>query len=226
VKRSSRRLHRRILQTTVAVPLTFAPLFGCSERDSATSAKRPALESVSDEDLRAEIGRLQSATDTKRIIDSIEELRSDTSPASIPFLAPFIRHPDEQVALAAVEAIEFLSIATTDGIPVLSEALESNVSPTVKRRIVEALYEQRTEVGGGMVLVEPLIGVLESDPDPMVRVDAARHIGALGEVEAIPALRKRLDAEKDDRVRQSVDWAIRYLRDETGEPPPSFAPPA
>jgi HEAT repeat protein len=126
------------------------------------------------------------------------------------------------VAITAVETIEFLAIATTDGIPVFSQALTWELPSGVKKRIVEALYEQRTEVQDEMPVAEPLLLVLAREADPEVRLEAARYLGALGEVEAIPGLRKRLDGEKDDRVRQTIDWSIRYIRDETAEGPPEF----
>jgi aminopeptidase N len=52
------------------------------------------------------------------------------------------------------------------------------------------------------------------DPDPLLRIDAVRALGELGDPKARPALRDRLDSDLDPRVRRRIREAIRDL----GEP--------
>lgn len=211
---------RRTLRL-LTLPLALGAIVACSdywEREPVP----PSLETVKDVNLRPEIAKLQAAQTSEQIKEAIDWLRLETDPQSIPFIVPFIRHADTAVALQAVETIEFLAITTTDGITVFSEALTWKLPSVVKSRIVEGLYEQRTEVPEAMPVAAPMLLVLEREPDPEVRLEAARYLGALGEVEVIPGLRERLQGEKDDRVRQTIDWSIRYIRNETSEGPPSF----
>ncbi|HXX70088.1 MAG TPA: HEAT repeat domain-containing protein [Polyangiaceae bacterium] len=54
---------------------------------------------------------------------------------------------------------------------------------------------------------------LLDDSDPIVRIDVARAVGELGDVNARPALRERLELELDARVRRRIREALRDLAD-------------
>jgi HEAT repeat protein len=209
----------------VILPLAIGPIVSCSDR--CTREPDPlSLESVKDLNLRQELADLRAAQTSEQIKQALDVLRSETDSQSIPFIMQLFRHPDPDVAITAVETVEFLAIATPDGIPAFSEALTWDLPSAVRKRVVEALYEQRTETDDDMEVATPLLAVLERDPDPLVRIDAVLYIGSLGAVDAAEPLRKRLDAEKDDRVRQTIEWAIRFLRDETTDGPPKFDAPS
>lgn len=228
----------RVAPWLTALPLVVGPMLACSDRDdrgamsreaashevavATRSASPPPLDSITDAALRTDIGALGSAQGKDATIEAIETLQIQTDPLSIPFLQPFIRHADPDVAEKAVEAIEFLAIATQDGIPVFSEALTWDVSPRVRKRLLQALYEQRTELEDESSLARPMLGVLRHDSDPLVRVDAVEYAAAVGNSAIIPELQTQLDREPDDRVRQAIEWSIRFLRNETSDPPPRF----
>lgn len=235
----------RVAPWLTALPLFVGPVLACSDRGEGGAAGReaashevavatqpskppgpPPLDSIADESLRADIAALGSVQGKDATIEAIDTLQLQTDPLSIPFLQPFIRHADPDVAEKAVEAIEFLAVATQDGIPVFSEALTWDVSPRVRKRLLQALYEQRTELEDESSLARPMLGVLQRDSDPLVRVDAVEYAAAVGNSSIIPELQKQLDRERDDRVRQAIEWSIRFLRNETSDPPPRFDVPS
>lgn len=230
----------RVAPWIAALPLFLGPVLACSDRSDGGTASRdvaiatqsakppgpPPLTSISDPSLRDDIAALQTAQGKDATIDAINDLQIQTDPISIPYLQPFIRHTDPDVAEKAVEAIEFLAIATQDGIPVFSEALTWDVPPRVRKRLLQALYEQRTEVEDESSLAQPMVGVLQRDPDPLVRIDAVEYAAAVGNASIVPELQAQLDREKDDRVREAIEWSIRFLRNETSDPPPRFDVPS
>jgi aminopeptidase N len=53
--------------------------------------------------------------------------------------------------------------------------------------------------------------LLLDDADPLLRIDAVRALGELGDVKARPALRDRLDVDTDARVRRRIREVLRDL---------------
>ncbi len=53
--------------------------------------------------------------------------------------------------------------------------------------------------------------LLLDDPDPMLRIDAVRALGELGDAKARPALRDRLEKDNDARVRRRIREVLRDL---------------
>jgi HEAT repeat protein len=230
----------RVAPWIAALPLFLGPVLACSDRSDPGAAPQevaapaqpakpsgpPPLSSITDPSLRADIEALEKVQGKEATIAAIEVLQVQTDPLSIPYIRPFIRHADPDVAEKAIEAIEFLAIATEDGIPVFSEALTWDLSPRLRKRLLQALYEQRTEIEDESSLARPMLGVLQRDPDPLVRIDAVEYAAAVGNVSIVPELQAQLDREKDDRVREAIEWSIRFLRNETTDPPPRFDVPS
>lgn len=230
----------RVAPWVAALPLLLGPVLACSDRNEGGATPQevvapaqpakpsgpPPLSSISDPSLRADIEALQKVQGKDATIEAINVLQVQTDPLSIPYIQPFIRNPDPDVAEKAVEAIEFLAVATQDGIPVFSEALTWDLPPRLRKRLLQALYEQRTEIEDESSLARPMLGVLQRDPDPLVRIDAVEYAAAVGNASIVPELQTQLDREKDDRVREAIEWSIRFLRNETTDPPPRFDAPS
>lgn len=90
------------------------------------------------------------------------------------------------------------------------DALKSP-NPGVREAAAWALGWIRSEEGVG-----PLVGGLE-DEDEMVRMAAAWALGEIGGSRALEALRSRLDAERDGRVRVAIRSAIGRIESRRGE---------
>ncbi|HEX2620913.1 MAG TPA: HEAT repeat domain-containing protein, partial [Phototrophicaceae bacterium] len=50
------------------------------------------------------------------------------------------------------------------------------------------------------------------NPDPAHRLNAARIIGIVDEVDAIPSLTRAFKSERDEHVRSTIEWAGQRLR--------------
>jgi HEAT repeat protein len=187
--------------------------------EAATSVEATPAPSLDDApDLVAAIEALGASQTRDEVLEAIDQIRLETDPRGIPPLGPFIHHEDPEVALSAVETIEFLGIGTPDAVPVLREAVGWKLAPEVKIRVLEALYEQRTEAPG-KVLIAAMLPALE-DPDSTVRREAAEYLGMLGESRAVESLREQLARETDPQVRKSIEWSIAFLESDGADVPP------
>jgi HEAT repeat protein len=204
---------------------------GCSpaERTAQDAAATAAVEAVAppaplppieDPDLREALAQLEAAGTREERLEALDAVwMAAIDDQVVPYLAPWIRHEDPEVAIRAVEVIEQLSVESERALPVLRQAVTWPLPREVKLQVLGALFELRTDAPGFEVAQALLLAF--ADPDPTVRAEAAEYAGLVRDPEAIGPLRERLAIEPDARVREKIEWSIAFLRDEVdlGAPP-------
>lgn len=188
-----------------------------SDREPSPEPPPPVIPQPEDPDWakdRAEIEtRLGKASTPDEINEALSDLAVSINPWAIPAAAKFFGHANAEVAEQAIQTVE--QLGTTLSIEHLQTAFSKVRTPELRIRVLEALYYVRSE---GDVL--PALLVALPDADPRVRKEAAEYVGMLYDTKAIGPLTDRFAAEADPAAKRSLDWALRYLKDETSESPP------
>lgn len=128
---------------------------------------------------------------------------AELQPFSCVAVAPRDTSPGEQAAYA-------LANIGTRAIGPLTEALESRNAAT-RRNAVTALRHLNETIDKPDVAAKELVPLLQHDPSPDVRAEAARALESVSKPDILPVL---LTARKDDdpRVRERVVVAIGFRR--------------
>jgi hypothetical protein len=168
--------------------------------------------------LQERVARLNSGKASK---DELVALLSDVGAAGDAetagaTVAKFLKHPDELVFDAAIQALENFGEASS--VKAIAGVLaDPKASKERRMRALEALMLLRHEDGAAEALVRGL-----SDPDAEVRREAAMNLVMTGEAEiGVPALREAQAKEKDELTRQVLEKAVVLL-----EEPPKASPPS
>ncbi|HEY6459278.1 MAG TPA: HEAT repeat domain-containing protein, partial [Polyangiaceae bacterium] len=104
-------------------------------------------------------------------------------------------------------AIDGLAALRDDrAVPHLSARVRYGHPPRARRAAVMAL----PKVAGDRKTREAIEQILD-DSNPLVRIDAVRALGELGDAKARSALRERLDTDLDARVRRRIREVVRDL---------------
>jgi HEAT repeat protein len=154
--------------------------------------------------LRDCIGRL---TLPSRLLEQpLVEALAVASPAQVEALLDLLSSPTD----ACVRRIVLTSAARTAPAACLSRIPEAIASPEKEVRIGACLAAGML---GTAELVAPLLGALAGDPAFEVRAHAAKALGRLRAVEALPALCKALE-DRAFWVRQNAAASLREYGDE------------
>jgi len=146
---------------------------------------------------------LAESDDPDDRIEAVKELSGKWGPLARKTLTRLPDDPDDKVARAAVRAIgERRDDASRQ---TLEQVLASQRRPAVRAEAASALgkYPETS--------VTVLTGVLERDPEPVVREKAATGLAARRDVSAVGALVDRLEFDPDVKVRKSSYLALRRI---------------
>ena len=195
----------------VAAPPAAAPPAAVPAAKAPGAA--PAGPASADPDIGQAIAGLQNATTDPERIEWLTEIAWIGDPKGIPAAGALLDDgKSPEVVEEAVSTLE--DLGGQESIDVLAAYLKRSKSEPLKVRTIEALFFLSDE---GRAL-GPVTEML-ADGSPEVRRQAALALGAMGDTNATPALKARLDQESDAEVKTALSKAIEQLGSSAPPPP-------
>ncbi len=126
-----------------------------------------------------------------------EEVRAAGIDTAVTLLA--VNAPEWETRCRAVAALLFVDAARTVDLVV---PLLHDPELEVRWHTCGCLHDF-----GDERVIEPLVAILEGDPDPQMRTNAAYALGGVGSPAAIPALLRALNSDHEaDQLGHSASW--------------------
>jgi hypothetical protein len=195
-----------------AAPAPAAPAAQPAPPPAAPGAP-PLAPAPGDPDIGQAIAGLQAATTDGERIEWLTEIAWIGDPKGIPAAGGLL--DDSKSPEVVEEAVSTLEdLGGQEAIDALAAYLQRSKNDSLKVRTIEALFFLSDE---GRAL-DPVTGML-SDGSPEVRRQAALALGAMGDTNAAPALKARLDQESDADVKTALSKALEQLGSSAPPPP-------
>jgi hypothetical protein len=180
---------------------------------AAVPGSPPAAPAPADPDIGQAIAGLQAATTDGERIEWLTEIAWIGDPKGIPAASALL--DDGKSPEVVEEALSTLEdLGGQESIDALAAYLKRSNKEPLKVRTIEALFFLSDE---GSAL-EPVVQML-ADGSPEVRRQAALALGAMGDANAAPALKARLDQESDSEVKTALSKALEQLGSNAPPPP-------
>jgi hypothetical protein len=200
-----------------AAPVAPPPAAPAAQPAPAAPAPAPgapaAAPAAGEPDIGQAIAGLQAASTDGERIEWLTEIAWIGDPKGIPAAGALLddgKSPD--VVEEAVSTLE--DLGGQEAIDVLAVYLKRSKNDALKVRTIEALFFLSDE-GRATESVSAML----ADGSPEVRRQAALALGAMGDANAAPAIRARLDQESDAEVKTALSKALEQLG--TATPPPA-----
>lgn len=180
---------------------------------AAAPGAPPVAPAAAEPDIGQAIAGLQAATTDGERIEWLTEIAWIGDPKGIPAAGALLDDgKSPEVVEEAVSTLE--DLGGQESIDVLAAYLKRSKNESLKVRTIEALFFLSDE---GRAL-DPVAGML-ADGSPEVRRQAALALGAMGDTNATPALKARLDQESDAEVKTALSKALEQLGSSAPPPP-------
>jgi HEAT repeat protein len=180
---------------------------------AAPAQGAPAAAPAGEPDIAQAIAGLQAASTDGERIEWLTEIAWIGDPKGIPATGTLL--DDSKSPEVVEEAVSTLEdLGGQEAIDSLAGYLKRSKNDALKVRTIEALFFLSDE-GSATDHVSAML----ADGSPEVRRQAALALGAMGDANAAPALRARLDQESDAEVKTALSKALEQLG--PAAPPPA-----
>lgn len=184
-------------------PAAEAPAPAAPAPNAAAPGTAPAA--AGEPDITQALAGLQAATSDGERIEWLTEIAWIGDPKGIPAAGALLDDgKSPEVVEEAVSTLE--DLGGQESIDVLAAYLKRSSNESLKIRTIEALFFLSDE---GRAL-DPVAGML-GDSSPEVRRQAALALGAMGDTNAVPALKGQLEKESNAEVKTAVSKALDQL---------------
>src|SRR5262249_24512124 len=129
-------------------------------------------------------------------LDALRALKDLRDPSVISDILPLLSSPDDRVREAAAEALGELGETQPERVGAVLLPLLSDEVHLVRDQVVEILGKPRYQGA-----IEPLKGLLHSDPEWLVRASSAEALGNFADPSILPDLEQALEEDEEESVQ-------------------------